>query len=108
MTSSLGDHIRRVLFQRSFARRSCAHVAAVGVAASTATTCRGCDEEGTRAVHLRMCLTCGYVGCCDSSRAAHARRHHDVTGHPTIRSVEPGERWVWCYVDRAYLASLEG
>ncbi|MCH8128672.1 MAG: UBP-type zinc finger domain-containing protein, partial [Acidobacteria bacterium] len=50
-------------------------------------------------VHLRMCLECGNVGCCDSSKNRHATRHYRSTGHPTIRSLETGERWVWCFID---------
>jgi uncharacterized UBP type Zn finger protein len=57
-------------------------------------------------VHLRMCLTCGEVGCCDSSPARHARRHHETTGHPLIRSIERGEHWCWCYIDNAYIADI--
>jgi len=53
-----------------------------------------------------MCLVCGEVGCCDSSPARHARRHFEATGHPLIRSIEPGEHWSWCYLDRAYIAEL--
>ena len=56
-------------------------------------------REGTVTVHLRMCLTCGNVACCDSSPARHADRHFRGTGHPVMRSVEPGEAWRWCYVD---------
>lgn len=62
--------------------------------------CVGCRDEGTTPVHLRLCLTCGYVGCCDSSSAKHATRHYEETGHPTMRSFEPGESWRWCYVDQ--------
>lgn len=61
--------------------------------------CQGCVAEGTSWVHLRMCLTCGYVGCCDSSERRHADGHFHSTGHPVMRSVEPGEAWRWCYVD---------
>ncbi len=50
-------------------------------------------------VHLRMCQSCGHVGCCDNSVGKHATAHHHETGHPVIRSVEPGEDWSWCYVD---------
>ncbi|MEW5991357.1 MAG: UBP-type zinc finger domain-containing protein [Chloroflexota bacterium] len=68
--------------------------------------CASCVAEGSRTVHLRMCLSCGEVACCDSSPGKHARRHHEQTGHPLIRSIEPGEHWVWCYLDRAYRAEL--
>lgn len=72
--------------------------------ASTDVTPRsdGCEEcllEGTRWVHLRLCLTCGHVGCCDSSPRRHASAHFHRSGHPVIRSHEPGEAWRWCYVD---------
>jgi CPA1 family monovalent cation:H+ antiporter len=61
--------------------------------------CEGCEREGTTTVHLRMCLGCGSIGCCDSSAGRHASRHFKETGHPVMRSIEPGEEWRWCYVD---------
>jgi CPA1 family monovalent cation:H+ antiporter len=61
--------------------------------------CDACIREGTTTVHLRMCLECGNVACCDSSPATHASRHFQSTGHPVMRSIEPGEDWRWCYVD---------
>jgi uncharacterized UBP type Zn finger protein len=54
-------------------------------------------------VHLRLCLTCGKVGCCDSSPLRHARGHALDVGHPIVRSMEPGERWRWCYIDENYV-----
>lgn len=61
--------------------------------------CQDCVEEGTTAVHLRMCLSCGKVACCDSSVGRHADRHYRESGHPVMRSVEQGESWRWCYPD---------
>ena len=61
--------------------------------------CADCALEGTTTVHLRMCLACGNVGCCDSSPGNHASRHFGSTGHPVMRSIEPGEDWRWCYED---------
>ncbi|MGO4119677.1 Na+/H+ antiporter [Arthrobacter sp. YAF16] len=61
--------------------------------------CADCRREGTTPVHLRMCLACGNVGCCDSSPGTHASRHFEATGHPVMRSIEPGEDWRWCYED---------
>lgn len=61
--------------------------------------CRDCEIEGTRPVHLRLCLACGNVGCCDSSAGQHARRHWEQTGHPVLRSFEAGEQWRWCFID---------
>ena len=61
--------------------------------------CAECLRTGTRWVHLRMCQTCGRIGCCDNSPGRHATAHHHDSGHPIICSVEPGEDWSWCYVD---------
>ena len=61
--------------------------------------CADCRREGTTPVHLRMCLACGTVGCCDSSPGTHASKHFEATGHPVMRSIEPGEDWRWCYQD---------
>jgi uncharacterized UBP type Zn finger protein len=82
------------------AMSGCVHV----MAASDATprTPQGCEEclaAGGAWVHLRLCLTCGHVGCCDSSPGRHASKHFHVTAHPVIRSFQPGEQWRWCYVD---------
>ena len=60
--------------------------------------CEECLKEGTKWVSLRQCMTCGHVGCCDSSPGKHAARHFHETQHPVMRSVMPGERWTWCYV----------
>jgi uncharacterized UBP type Zn finger protein len=66
----------------------------------TPAHCEDCKEDGKDAwAHLRMCLTCGYVGCCDSSPHRHASEHFAQTGHPVMRSIEPGENWRWCYID---------
>ncbi len=61
--------------------------------------CRSCLEIGTLWVHLRLCLTCGRVGCCDSSPERHASRHAAELEHPIVRSIEPGEDWSWCFPD---------
>jgi len=63
--------------------------------------CEDCLREGTSWVHLRLCLTCGHVGCCDSSPMRHARAHAATDGHPIVRSFEPGEDWRWCFVHEA-------
>src|SRR5207249_1687978 len=66
----------------------------------TPTGCEECLRAGTSWVHLRLCLTCGHVGCCDDSPSRHATRHAQATSHPVIASYEPGERWAWCYTDQ--------
>lgn len=69
-----------------------------------AAGCEDCLRIGGQWVHLRECLTCGHVGCCDSSPNKHATAHFHGTSHPIITSVEPGETWAWCYVDRKVLS----
>jgi CPA1 family monovalent cation:H+ antiporter len=79
----------------------CEHLAAAPRTCrpDTPGSCSECVAEGLTWVHLRMCLHCGHVACCDSSEGKHADRHYASTGHPVMRSVEPGEAWRWCYVD---------
>jgi uncharacterized UBP type Zn finger protein len=66
-----------------------------------ATGCEECLLLGSQWVHLRLCLTCGHVGCCDSSPGRHARMHFHHSGHPIVESFEPGEDWRWCFVHEA-------
>jgi hypothetical protein len=61
--------------------------------------CEDCLAAGGRWCHLRICLECGHVGCCDSSPGRHASKHAQDSGHPIIRSVQPGEDWSWCFID---------
>jgi len=80
----------------------CEHLAAHHdryVAPNTPHGCPDCLREGLQWVHLRLCLDCGNVGCCDSSPGRHAEQHFADTGHPVMRSFEPGEAWRWCFVD---------
>lgn len=83
---------------------TCQHLqtAAVSVAPKTPQGCEECLQTGDEWVHLRLCLTCGHVGCCDSSKNQHATKHHLATEHPVIQSFEPGELWRWCYVDKIF------
>jgi CPA2 family monovalent cation:H+ antiporter-2 len=82
---------------------SCEHIAGLRAVRPSAPGCEECLRSGAAWVHLRLCMTCGHVGCCDSSPNKHATAHHHHTGHPIMRSLEPGERWGWCYVDEALL-----
>jgi CPA2 family monovalent cation:H+ antiporter-2 len=61
--------------------------------------CEQCIAAGDRWVHLRACLVCGQVGCCDNSKNRHARKHWESDGHPLVRSIEPGETWKYCFPD---------
>lgn len=79
---------------------ACAHLADVrDVTPSSPDGCTQCLAAGDTWVSLRICLTCGQVGCCDASPNKHATAHHHATGHPIIQSYERGQAWRWCYVD---------
>ena len=80
---------------------ACAHLDHIQVLELPAEVegCEDCLATGGQWVHLRICLECGRVGCCDSSPNRHASRHGRASGHPIIRSIEPGEDWSWCFVD---------
>jgi hypothetical protein len=69
----------------------------------TPAGCEECLASGEPWVELRLCRECGHVGCCDSSKNRHATRHFRETGHPIIRTFQPGEGWSWCYVDERYV-----
>jgi len=87
--------------------RGCSHVGAIRITNTKTHVCEECVKTGDRWVHLRMCMECGQVGCCDSSKNQHATKHFHHTRHPLMRSVEPGEAWVWCYVDEAMVGEVE-
>jgi uncharacterized UBP type Zn finger protein len=80
----------------------CTHMDAIkDVQPRTAEGCEDCLAMGDTWVHLRLCVSCGHVGCCDQSKNRHARKHFHAAGHPIIRSFEPGERWLYCFADDA-------
>ena len=84
--------------------RTCSHASqAVEGVAPSGEGCVECLETGGQWVHLRMCMVCGHVGCCDSSPGKHATRHFVDTGHPVMQSFEPNEEWGWCYEHREYI-----
>lgn len=70
---------------------------------NTPEGCEECLATGDSWVHLRLCVTCGHVGCCDSSKNHHATRHYKGTGHPLIASYQHGENWMWCYPDELFM-----
>ena len=79
---------------------SCTHLDQIAITPPDEVAgCEDCLRTGDRWLHLRLCLTCGHVGCCDSSPNKHASAHAREAGHPIVRSAEPGEEWCWCYVD---------
>jgi uncharacterized UBP type Zn finger protein len=85
----------------------CSHLDQIKFTSTDKDECEDCMKTGDSWVHLRMCLECGHVGCCDSSKNRHATKHFQHTTHPLMRSIEPGERWVWCYVDRLEPGELQ-
>lgn len=95
--------LRRLLTARTPVARpdpSCDELreAPVDATPTTPEGCGDCLAQGTTWVHLRLCLTCGHVGCCDTGQYKHARVHAEHDGHPVMRSYEPGETWRWCFV----------
>ena len=81
----------------------CVHRGAIRRVLPSAAGCEECLAAGDSWVHLRICMTCGHVGCCDTSPNKHAAAHHHASGHPIVRSLEPGESWGWCFVDEVML-----
>jgi len=77
----------------------CAHLEEATSIHPTTNGCKECLETGDSWVHLRLCESCGHVGCCDDSKNKHATAHFRTTNHPVIRSLEPGETWRYCYID---------
>ena len=78
---------------------TCTHLDQIREVSPAANGCVDCLAVGDRWVHLRVCVSCGYVGCCDSSPNKHASAHARATEHPIVESFEPGEDWFWCYLD---------
>ena len=86
--------------------RRCSHLDEIRAVTPSADGCEDCLKTGDTWVHLRLCETCGHVGCCDSSKNRHATKHFRQTQHPVIKSFEPGEEWGYCYADDLFVESL--
>lgn len=84
---------------------SCPHMNQIRDVKPVSQGCADCLAAGDSWVHLRMCLSCGYVGCCNDSKNKHAAQHFQRTNHPIMRSIEPGERWRWCFIDEQFVKS---
>jgi uncharacterized UBP type Zn finger protein len=82
---------------------ACSHRQEIRKVEPSADGCEDCLRIGSRWVHLRLCMNCGHVGCCDSSPNRHATKHWQAVHHPIVRSFEPGEDWMWCYADQIFL-----
>ncbi len=86
--------------------KNCEHVKSLHDVTPSRNGCEECLKMGDTWVELRLCETCGHVGCCDNSKNKHATKHYHATGHPIIKSFEPDEDWGYCYVDDAYFEML--
>ena len=86
---------------------ACTHLDQVQTTKTDKRGCEDCLKMGGQWVHLRLCLICGHVGCCDASKNRHATKHFHGSKHPLVRSIEPGESWVWCYVDEDVVTELD-
>ena len=85
----------------------CHHLDQIRIRETPKHVCEDCVKTRDTWVHLRMCLECGHVGCCDSSKNRHATKHFHATKHPLMRSIEPDENWIWCYVDNLSPGEIE-
>jgi uncharacterized UBP type Zn finger protein len=85
---------------------ACIHLTQIHEVTPSANGCEDCLKIGDDWVHLRLCMLCGHVGCCDTSKNKHATKHFHLTKHPVIKSHEPGEDWGYCYVDDAFFESI--
>ncbi len=81
----------------------CSHLNLIHTVTPSAEGCEECLALGDTWIHLRICQTCGHVGCCDSSKNKHATKHFHASNHPIVKSFQPGENWSWCYIDKTYV-----
>lgn len=98
----VATHLKDQIAKRKFDPGDCTHFAEIQEVAPSAKGCEDCLKIGDSWVHLRICLTCGHVGCCDNSKNKHATRHYHEVQHPMIASYEIGEHWIWCYPDELF------
>jgi len=82
---------------------TCSHLDQISDVMPRSRGCADCLRSGDFWVHLRLCVTCGYVGCCDTSKNQHATKHFHATAHPIVLSLEPDEAWGWCFVDDVFV-----
>ncbi len=87
--------------------KTCTHLDQIKIKQTNKHACEDCLKTGDTWVQLRLCVICGHVGCCDSSKNKHATKHFHATKHPLIRSIEPGEAWLWCYADELMAGELD-
>ena len=99
------EPILRLLFTRQWKEKFCSHLDQIKYKQTNINVCQDCVATGDDWPSLRMCLICGYVGCCDTSKNKHMQGHVEESGHPLIRSIAAGEGWIWCYPDSAFISA---
>ncbi|HSM38745.1 MAG TPA: ester cyclase [Candidatus Limnocylindrales bacterium] len=99
------EFLLRVAFNGGVAPRPCSHLESATVFDTDVTVCQQCVASGDEWPSLRLCVTCGFVGCCDTSVNTHMKRHAEETGHVLMRSIRLTEGWMWCYADNAFFDS---
>jgi predicted ester cyclase len=101
---SMPEFLLKVVLTGQVAEKACSHLDLIQVIEPEADVCRQCVTDGDIWPALRMCLVCGFIGCCDTSKNKHMKQHYEATGHPIFRSIRLDESWVWCYEDDAFLS----
>jgi uncharacterized UBP type Zn finger protein len=102
---NIPELLLKLAFTRQLKEKDCSHLHLIQVRQPSTNVCQDCVDLGDSWPNLRMCLICGYVGCCDTSKNKHMHAHLQETDHPLIRSIESGEGWMWCYPDEAFLSA---
>jgi predicted ester cyclase len=102
---SIPEILLRLLYTGQVADKECSHLELIQFVEPTSDACQQCVETGDVWPALRMCLICGFVGCCDTAKNKHMKKHYQETGHPIFRSIRLEEGWVWCYEDDAFFGA---
>ena len=98
-TKTIERRVRHLTDPTAPEKEACSHLDQIQLVQPNSDGCQQCIQMGDTWVNLRLCMTCGQVGCCDDSKNKHASKHHAGSGHPIIMSFQPDEEWLWCYVD---------
>ena len=98
-----GEALRKQVWGRGGEAKKCTHRDLIKKVAPSSKGCEECLALGDIWVHLRMCLTCGHVGCCNDSKNKHANQHFHTTGHPLVKPYGEQDEWVWCFADEVML-----
>ncbi len=98
-----GEALRKQIWGRGRDENICTHRDQIQAVTPGSSGCEECLDIGDTWIHLRLCLSCGHVGCCDDSKNKHASKHYQTTEHPLVKPMEVGEDWLWCYADQVML-----